>query len=142
MHYLIQMPDKSTKNTLCVFPKDKLTRPQSWEEIKDGQFYMVNGQHCVEASKQMKTNPEITEEVCKCFDEWECFIVWNEDKALIRKISAYYNRVNHFMNHNPTWATNIIGARSVWTSFRGWEGNACEEDKGAETIEGQICGKN
>ena len=41
-------------------------------------------------------------------------MVWNEDDAIIRKISAYYNRVNHFQNFMPTWSTNIISTRHVW----------------------------
>jgi hypothetical protein len=117
MHFLIEMSNKEKKNTLCVFPKDKLVKPESWEEIKDGEFLMVNGQHCVEASKQLLLRSDVDESVKKHFRSWECFVVWNEDKSIIRKISAYYNRVNHFMNTNPTWATNIIGARELWISL-------------------------
>lgn len=48
------------------------------------------------------------------FKSWECFVVWNKDAQIIRKILAFYNRVNHFQNFNPTWAKNIIGARFMW----------------------------
>ena len=65
----------------------------------------------------MRTKPHISDKVVKAFEKWDCFIVWNEDKSILRKISAYYNRVNHFQNHKPTWATNIIGARAVWKSL-------------------------
>lgn len=117
MHFLIEMANKDKKNTLCVFPKDKLLKPESWEDIMDGDFYMVNGQHCVEASKQLQKRVDVDDKIRKCFKTWDCFVVWNEDKSIIRKISAYYNRVNHFMNTNPTWATNIIGARELWLSL-------------------------
>ena len=47
------------------------------------------------------------------FKEWECFIVWNKNGQSHRKISAYYNRVNHFQSYLPTWSTNILSARNV-----------------------------
>jgi hypothetical protein len=117
MYFLVEMPDKDKKLTLCAIPKDLTRKPRSWEDIKDGEFYMINGQHSVEASKLMRTRPDISEKVVKKFEKWECFIVWNDDKSILRKISAYYNRVNHFQNFKPTWATNIIGARAVWKSL-------------------------
>lgn len=60
MHFIIAMSNKDKKNTLCVFPENMLSKPKSSEKITDGEFYMVNGQHCVEASKQLQR----TEDVC------------------------------------------------------------------------------
>ena len=71
---------------------------------------MINRQHNVEASKRMETIPE-AEEKTKKFQTWDCYIV---NQRIVRKISAFYNRVNHFQNYSPTWATNIISARSMW----------------------------
>jgi hypothetical protein len=79
---------------------------------------MINGQHNVEASKLMRTRTNIREKVIKKFEKWECFIVWNDDKSIQRKMFAYYKRVNHFQNFKPTWATNIIDARAVWQSLK------------------------
>lgn len=53
MHFLIEMADKKKKNTLCAFPKDRMVKRRRWEDIMEGDFQMVNGQHCIEASKQM-----------------------------------------------------------------------------------------
>ena len=39
----------------------------------------------------------------------------NVDK--LRKISAFYNRVNHLIPFKPTWATNILAARAVWEKY-------------------------
>ena len=111
------MPDKRKKLTLCAIPKDVTSKPRTSGEIMDGQFYMINGQQSVEASKLMRTKRDINKKISKELETWECFIVWNEDKSILRKISAYYNRVNHFQNYKPTWATNIIGARAVWKSL-------------------------
>ncbi|KAG0581687.1 hypothetical protein KC19_3G000200 [Ceratodon purpureus] len=117
MNFLIQLPNKEKRNTLCVFPKDCTVKPTSWDEIKDGQFYMVNGQHCVEASKLMQKREDVDKEIRDVYKTWECFVVWDVEKSIIQKISAYYNRVNHFNNMNPTWATNILGACELWKSL-------------------------
>ena len=116
MHYLVEMPDKDKKLTLCAMPKNLTEMPKCWEDIRNGQFWMINGQHSVEASKRMRGRPGITKGP-KEVRNWDCFIVWNADHSIIRKISAFYNRVNHFQQFKPTWATNIIGAREVWKTL-------------------------
>ena len=52
-HYLINMPDKSTKQTLWIMPqiKERLT---SFHKIEDGNFWIINGKHNIEASKTMQ----------------------------------------------------------------------------------------
>ena len=56
VNYLLNIPDMSTKQTLCVMPVGLSVKPTEWEEIKDGDFYIINGQHSVEASKFMFDN--------------------------------------------------------------------------------------
>ena len=53
VNYLLNIPDKSTKQTLCIMPVGLSEKPTEWEEIKDRDFYIINGQHSVEASKFM-----------------------------------------------------------------------------------------
>ncbi len=36
---------------------------------------------------------------------------------MLRTISTYYNRVNHFVAMKPSWSTNILGARTVWENM-------------------------
>ena len=36
----------------------------------------------------------------------------------LRKISAFYNRVNHLTSFKPTWATNILATLVVWEKYR------------------------
>ena len=48
---------------------------------------------------------------------WNYFIVWTRSKEKLRKISAYYNRVNHFSSFKTTWSTNILAARFIWTEL-------------------------
>ena len=52
-HYLINMPDRSTKQTLCIMSQKK-ERPTSFRKIEDENFWIINGQHSVEASKSMQ----------------------------------------------------------------------------------------
>jgi len=69
------------------------------------------------ASKRMQLMESILSTKREKFKKWECFVVWNKDDGIIRKISAYYNRVNHFENFMPNWATNIMAARFVYTNM-------------------------
>ena len=111
-HYLINMPDRSTKQTLCIMPQMK-EKPTSFQEIEDGSFWIINGQHSVEASRSMQ-DMDVPLSMREFFQKWNCFIVWTKSKEKLRKISAYYNRVNHFSSFKPT---NILAARFIWTEL-------------------------
>lgn len=54
LQFLLEMPDKDSKLTLCAMPVGLIGKPTSWEAIKDDKFYMINGQDSVAASKQMR----------------------------------------------------------------------------------------
>ena len=51
VNWLLNMPDKSTRQTLCVMPVGFNEKPTEWKDIEKGKFYIINGQHSVEASK-------------------------------------------------------------------------------------------
>ena len=76
VNYLLNIPDKSTKQTLCVMPVGLSVKPTEWEEIKDRDFYIINRQHSVEASKFMfdDTN-NVDKDERENFRQWNCFIV-------------------------------------------------------------------
>src|SRR5579875_3904782 len=111
-HFLLNMPDRTARQTLCVMPDTK-TKPEKWDDVKNGPFWIINGQHSVEASKEMKDTDGVPQSTVDFFETWNCFIVWTENKEKLRKISAYYNRVNHFQAFKPSWSTNIIASRSL-----------------------------
>ena len=116
--YLLNLPDWKARQTLCVMPTNRIEKPTSWEEIKDGDFYIINGQHSVAASRLiMQVGSAADDNVKNDFRVWSCFIVWSSDAEILRSISAYYNRINHFQMIQPSWATNILGARTVWVSM-------------------------
>ena len=51
------------------------------------------------------------------FQTWNCFIMRTRSKEKLRKISAYYNRFNHFSSFKPIWSTNILAAQFIWTEL-------------------------
>ena len=114
-HYLINMLDKSTRQTLCIMPHMK-EKPTSFQEIEDGSFWIINRQHSVGASRSMQ-DMDVPQSKREFFQKWNYFIVWTRSKEKLWKISAYYNRVNHFSSFKPTWSTNILAARFIWTEL-------------------------
>ena len=112
----MNMSDRSQKQTLCVMPnmEFKLTYES---EMQDCEFFFINGQHSVAASKVM-IKGNVFEAIKKDFRMWYCFIVWTKDIEKLRKISAFYNRVNHLTPFKPTWATNILAVHSVWEIYK------------------------
>ena len=115
VNYLTNIPDKSMKQTLCVMRVGLKEKPKTWNDMENCDFYIINGQHNVEASKFIVDEKNwIAEDICKHFQKWNCFVVWSDSPQKLRKISAYYNRTNHFIAMQPSWATNILGARTVW----------------------------
>jgi len=76
LHYLIYMPEKSNKQTLCVMSKNLTKKPskESWEEIKNGKFYLINGQHNVTASNMM-VKMNLDNLILKHLREWNCYVV-------------------------------------------------------------------
>ena len=55
--YLINMPDRTQKQTLCVMPKLDY-KPKDLEKMADYEFYIINGQHSVAASKSIRAKLE------------------------------------------------------------------------------------
>ena len=89
---LLNMLDKSTRQTLCVMPvgcNEKLTE---WKDIEKGKFYIINGQYSVEVSKWMMDDAnKVDKEEREHFRKWKCFVVWSNDPEKLRTISAFYN---------------------------------------------------
>ena len=116
--YLLNLPDRKARQTLCIMSTNRTGKPTSWEEIKDGDFYIINGQHNVAASRLItQVGSGADDDVKNNFRVWSYFIMWSSDAEILRSISAYYNRINHFQMIQPSWATNILGARTVWVSM-------------------------
>ncbi|KAG0578117.1 hypothetical protein KC19_5G206400 [Ceratodon purpureus] len=114
-NYLVNMPDRGQKQTLCLMPDTK-ARPQQESDLEGCEFHIINGQHSVAASKSL-IEDNASEELLRDFRRWDAYIVWTKDHDKLRKISAFYNRVNHLAPFKPTWASNILAARKVWERY-------------------------
>ena len=80
VNWLLNMPDKSTRQTLCVMPVGFNEKPTEWKDIKKGKFFIINGQHSVEASKWMMDDTnKVDKEEIEHFRKWKCFVVWSND---------------------------------------------------------------
>ena len=116
--YLLNLPERKVHQMLRIMPRNRTEKPSSWEEIKDSDFYIINGQHSVAVSKLiMQVGSGADDDVKNDFHVWSCFIVWSSDEEILWSISAYYNRINHFQMIQSSWATNILGVRTVWVSM-------------------------
>ena len=91
-------------------------RPNFWDEIKDNRFWIINGQHNVATSQSMQTM-DVPKAVKTTFQKWNHFIVYSKSKEKLRKISTYYNHMNHFSVFKPSWSTNILSMRFIWTEL-------------------------
>ena len=112
------MLDKSMRQTLCVMPVDFNEKPTKWKDVEKGNFFIINGQHSIEASKWMMDDAnKVDKEERENFRKWKCFVVWSKDPKKLRTISAFYNQTNHFQVIQPSWATNILRTRTVWEAM-------------------------
>ena len=118
VNWLLNMPDKSTRQTLYVMPVGFNEKSIEWKDIEMGKFYIINGQHSVEASKWMMDDAnKVDKEEREHFRKWKCFVVWSNDPEKLWTISAFYNQMNHFQVTQPSWATNILGAQTMWEAM-------------------------
>ena len=72
VNWLLNMLDKSTRQTLCVMPVGFNEKPTEWKDIEMGKFYIINGQHSVEASKWMMDDAnKVDKEEREHFRKWK-----------------------------------------------------------------------
>ena len=69
----LNMPDKSAKQTLCVMLVGFNEKPIEWKDIEMGKFYIINGQHSVEASKWMMDDANKGDKEERALSEMEVF---------------------------------------------------------------------
>ena len=59
INFLTNLRDINAKRTICLIPCDEdgnllLQQPITWNEIKDGKFLIINGQHNISASRSLQ----------------------------------------------------------------------------------------
>ena len=109
---------KWDRQTVCVMPKGWKTRPteRDWPLIQNGEFYIIDGQHSLEASQIILKDDNFQHELKADLRYWKAFLVWSEDWDKLRKISTYLNSGNKIKAFEASWAANIVAARDVWVA--------------------------
>lgn len=109
------------KQTICLMPKgcDKRPTMEMWEtKLKMGQFWIINGQHSIEASKRLVSDRSFKDENRKNeLRTWSAFFVWSTDDLQLNDISSFYNESNNFDVFSPTIVNNILHARKTWEIY-------------------------
>ena len=134
-NYLIQTPPAWPHHNLCLMPKlpkgQRWTEGMTWDDIKDGQFIIINGQHSVAASRQIITHKDTDPILRDKLKVWPCTIVWSDDPSMTVRLSYTLNNSNSFNKFTPTWTTQIIYCRRVWVKLgrpQKQRANAAETD--------------
>ena len=104
---LVQIGDKKMNQKVCQTLMDRdgkllKEKPKSCNDIKVGNFMIINGQHTITVSKEL----QIFGYTEKCWLEllkWEAYIVWSLDPVKLTNISKFYNSTNHLEHAQPTW---------------------------------------
>lgn len=102
------------KQVLCIYPQGLEKAPTSWDEIKSGRFWVINGQHSVKAAQRILEEKDLPPDRKSMFRTWEAEVVWSEEPWRIQSISEYYNQSNRILPFKPTWASNLIHCRRIW----------------------------
>lgn len=107
---------KGDRQTICVTPKDPQlpVTKENWEEIRKGDFYVIDGQHSVAAAKILLKTDAWKSPLKKDLRYWKSFIVYSENMNTLTYISGFMNQGNKVRQFEASWAANLLAARSVW----------------------------
>ena len=120
-NYLIQTPPAWPHHNLCIMPKlnkgETWREGMTWDDIKDGNFIIINGQHSVAASRQIIGHKDTEQALKDKLKIWPCTIVWTDDPSMTVRLSYTLNNSNSFNKFTPTWTTQIMYCRRVWVKL-------------------------
>jgi hypothetical protein len=120
-NYLVQTPPAWPHHNLCLMPKlnkgETWREGMTWDDIKDGNFVIINGQHSVAASRQIIGHKNTEQSLKDKLKIWPCTIVWTDDPSMTVHFSYTLNNSNSFNKFTPTWTTQIMYCRRVWVKL-------------------------
>ncbi len=107
---------KFDRQTICVTPKDPVVdvTEENWPILREGEFYIVDGQHSVEAAKALLANDEWKSPLKEAIRYWKAFVVYSTDSNQLIAISAFMNQGNKVRQFEASWAANIVAGRTLW----------------------------
>ena len=89
-------------------------KPSSWEEVKNGDFYIINGQHTWAAAKELVAHPQLSEERKKVLKNWKCNFIWSKDEVEVMALSERINHTNSLQWNFPDIVLYLQHARKIW----------------------------
>lgn len=104
------------KQRLTLMPTSK-EEPKTYDEVKDQNFYIINGQHSWAAAKRLIDSPQVSKSQKDAYSEWECDFVYTSDKMLLSELSRRTNNTNQFRWDSPEYLLHIQYARDLWLEY-------------------------
>jgi hypothetical protein len=112
---------KGDRQTIVVMPQGlkKMPTPDMWPTISKGDFWLIDGQHSVEASKKIQNMTEgVSQKQKDKLKVWDALVVWSDNETMLSDISRYFNSTNMVKLYQPSWIRNIIASRDVWEFYK------------------------
>ena len=89
---------KDDRQTIVVMPQGLKRMPTAdmWPAISKGDFWLIDGQHSVKASKKIQLmtewdDPNNQKEKLKV---WKALVVWSDNETVLSDISRFFNMGN------------------------------------------------
>ena len=107
---------KFDRQTICVTPKDPVVdvTEENWPIIREGEFYIVDGQHSIAAAKALLENDSWQNPLKESIRYWKAFLVHSTDTNQLIAISAFLNQGNKVRQFEASWVANIVAGRKLW----------------------------
>jgi hypothetical protein len=107
---------KADRQTICVTPKDPVVEvtTKNWPILRLGEFYIVDGQHSVEAAKALLADENWKSPLKPTIQAWKTLVVHSEDFNQLIAISVFLNQTNKVRAFEASWAANIVVGRTLW----------------------------
>ena len=99
---------------LTIMPR--MRKPQSvvaCRKYEDG-FWVIDGQHVLEAVKQMQRDPCVPQEVRKQLSTLRCEVVWSSTDSKLVELSRRLNSTNKLVQAACDPILYLKHARAIW----------------------------
>ena len=109
------------RQTIVVMPQGlkPMPTPYMWPEIQKGNFWFIDGEHNVEASKKIQNMNDWTDPNNQKYklQWWKGLVVWSDDETKLSDISRYFNMKNKKRANQTSRTRNIMASRAVWEFY-------------------------
>ena len=108
---LIQLIDVKQCQKVCLTPVDSerqlLKTKPARDDIKNGQFMIINGQHSITASQELQKEG-CSEDRREKLQHWDAFIVWSLDHANYKTSQSFTTSPITWTTHSPPRGTRSL----------------------------------